>query len=432
MELKTNAQHDFARVVVVEKQLERVEREPCDVLLITSVAFHAGHSDGIELLEVLSANNPRTQVLFVAEPEDIDVAMTALKAGSYHYAKQPIGDDELRMLVEVALEQRPPSLELSPAEGAGLQIGSRFLLGRSPAMQEVFEAIAQAAASTIPVLIMGETGTGKDLVAQAIHESSARHDGPYVPVHLGALPPDLVASELFGHERGAFTGALERRIGQFEQASDGTIFLDEISTVDSKVQISLLRLLEQKKFHRLGGRKTLRTNARIVVATNEDLRAMVDQKLFREDLYYRLDVFRITVAPLRERHADVPLLVDAFIRQYNHAFHKRVQHVAPETASVLESYAWPGNVRELKNVVQRAVLVCTGDRLLPEHLPSRLQHQDHATIQISYTIGTPLQEIERQVIARTLSVARSRKDAADFLGISRRALYNKIAKYGLD
>lgn len=451
--------HETVRVVVVEKELgiavrlqrlfagkdieviressidhvvERIERNPCDVLIITSVAFQAGKTDGLEMLEVIGANNPRTQILFVAEPQDIDLAMAALKAGSYHYAKQPINDDELRMLVETALEQRPPDLDIVTEEDSGFSAGKVHLLGRSQAMRAIYQSIQQAAATDIPILIAGETGTGKDLVAQAVHETSARRAEAYIPVHLGALPPELVASELFGHERGAFTGATDRRVGQFELGSDGTIFLDEISTIDEKVQISLLRLIEQRKFTRLGGRKPLHTNARVIAATNETLRELVEQGTFREDLYYRLDVFHIDVPPLRERYGDIPLLVASFIRRYNHAFHKSVQGVSPEAASMLEKYPWPGNVRELKNVIQRAVLICTSASLMPDHLPSRFRSDDAQKVELTYAVGTPLQEFERQAIVRTLTVARSRKEAAELLGISRRALYNKMERYGIE
>ena len=415
----------------IDRVLERIERTPCDVLLVTSVAFHAGSVDGLELLEVIAANSPRTQILFVAEPQDIDLAMAALKAGSDHYAKQPVNDEELRLLVETALYQQPPDLGVVADADSGFSTETVHLLGRSQIMRDVFQGIQQAAATDIPVLITGETGTGKDLVAQAVHEASPRRDGAYVPVHLGALPPELVASELFGHERGAYTGALERRIGQFELADEGTVFLDEISTIDEKVQISLLRLIEQRKFTRLGGRKALRTSTRVIAATNEDLHELVAQGTFREDLFYRLDVFRVNVPPLRDRYGDIPLLVDAFIHRYNHAFHKDVRGISPEAASMLEKYPWPGNVRELKNVIQRAVLICTSPNIMPDHLPSRFRAAAQP-VELTYAVGTPLQDFERQAIERTLMVARSRKEAAELLGISRRALYNKIDRYGIE
>lgn len=423
---------DVIRQSSIDHVLERVEQDPCDVLIITSVALQAGNIDGLEMLEVVRARSPRTQILFVAEPQDLDLAMAALKAGSFHYARQPINDDELRLLIETALDQRPPGLDAIGEGGSGFSAGNVVLLGRSPAMRTLFHAIQQAATTDIPVLVAGETGTGKDLVARAIHEASARRGGVYSPVHLGAFPPELVAGELFGHERGAFTGALERRIGQFELGNDGTIFLDEISSIDEKVQVALLRLIEQHTFTRLGGRDPLRSNARVIAATNENLRDLVKRGTFREDLFYRLDVFRIDVPPLRERHGDIPPLVEVFIRRYNQSFRKEIRGISPDAASLLEKYPWPGNVRELKNVIQRAVLICTSANVMPKHLPSRFHADGPHPIELTYTVGTPLRELERQAIIRTLLIARSRKEAAELLGISRRALYNKIARYDIE
>jgi len=306
------------------------------------------------------------------------------------------------------------------------------LHGRSERMQMVYRQIRQAAETDIPVLLTGETGTGKDLAAQAIHAKSARSQKPYVPVNLGALPPELIASELFGHEKGAFTGAVEQRKGQFELAHGGTVLLDEIGTIDEKIQVSLLRLIEQKKFHRLGGRKTIATDVRPIAASNEDLRDAVERGTFREDLYYRLDVFHIVMPPLRERQGDIPLLIEEFLRRYNEKFQKRILGIAPACISLLESYDWPGNVRELKNVIQRAVLVCTGEVLLPRHLPPRFRPDRPVRPKVSFKVGTPLDEVEREMVVRALAQAKNnRTRAAELLGISRRALYNKMRKHGI-
>jgi transcriptional regulator with PAS, ATPase and Fis domain len=279
-------------------------------------------------------------------------------------------------------------------------------------------------------LLIGETGTGKDLAAQAIHQQSARSEGPYIPVNLGAIPAGLVASELFGHERGAFTGAAEQRKGIFERAHDGTVFLDEIGTIDEKVQVSLLRLIEQKKFHRLGGRRGISSNVRLIAASNQDLVDAVQQGIFREDLYYRLDVFRIMMPPLQERQEDISLLIDEFLKRYNRKFQKNILGISPESVSLLESYDWPGNVRELKNVIQRGVLVCSGEVLLPEHLPPRFRADRVVRPKVTFTVGTPLEEVEREMVIRALAVAKNnRTRAADLLGISRRALYNKLHKH---
>ena len=416
----------------IDRVLERFESDPYDVLIITSAALKAGDMDGIGLLEVIAANSPMTQILFLVEPEDIQTAMSALKAGTYQYAKLPIGDDELRLLVKTAIEKRPLYGTNLFLEAKKHEVKFEKLVGQSQPMQEVYRQIRQAAVTDMPILILGETGTGKDLAAQAIHKQSERRNGPYIVVNLGALPSELIGSELFGHEKGAFTGALERREGKFEQARDGSIFLDEISTIDEKVQVSLLRLIEQKKFQRLGGKRTISTNARLIAASNQNLSDTVEQGMFRKDLYYRLDVFRIIMPPLRERAGDVVLLVDEFIRRYNKTFQKNILGISPECISLLESYDWPGNVRELKNVIQRAVLVCEGEVLLTEHMPPRFKPDKSVRPTVTFEVGTALEEVEREMITRALAAARNnRKRAADLLGISRRALYNKLQRHNI-
>jgi DNA-binding NtrC family response regulator len=420
------------RELSIDRVLERFESEPYDILIITGAAFKEGDIDGIGLLEIIAANSPMTQILFLVEPGDIQTAMSALKAGSYQYAKLPLGDEELRLLVQTAIEKRPIYGTNIFLESKKHEVKFEKLVGQSQQMQEVYRQIRQAAVTDMPILIMGETGTGKDLAAQAIHQQSERKNGPYVAVNLGALPSELVGSELFGHEKGAFTGALERREGKFEQAQNGSIFLDEISTIDQKVQVSLLRLIEQKKFQRLGGKKTISTNARLIAASNQNLADTVEQGMFRKDLYFRLDVFRIVMPPLSERAGDVVLLVDEFIRRYNKTFKKNILGISPECISLLESYDWPGNVRELKNVIQRAVLVCEGEVLLMEHMPPRFNPDKPVRPTVTFEIGTTLEEVEHEMIIRALSTTRNnRKRAAELLGISRRALYNKLKRHNI-
>jgi transcriptional regulator with PAS, ATPase and Fis domain len=299
-------------------------------------------------------------------------------------------------------------------------------------MREVCRQIAQAADTDVPVLLQGETGTGKDLVAAVIHRESGRRNGPFIPVNLGALPGDLVGSELFGHEKGAFTGAVERREGKFEQGHQGTVFLDEIGNIDEKMQVSLLRLIEQKKFHRLGGRRLITVDVRLIAATNEEIVELVRHGQFREDLFYRLDVFRIVLPPVRKRHGDIALLVEEFLRRYKRSFEKDISGISPDCLQLLESYDWPGNVREMKNVVQRAVLVCEEEFVLPEHLPPRFRRDDAGSPLVSFQVGTPLNQVEREMIVRTLSATENnRKRAAELLGISRRSLYNKLRRYDI-
>ena len=416
----------------IDRVVERFESEVYDVVLVTGAALKDGHIDGTELLEVITARSPSTQVLFLVEPRDIRIAMSALKAGAYQYAKLPLADEELRPLIKTALEKAKTEGRASLREPAKDVGQLEEIVGRSPPMQDVYRQIRLAAATDIPVLLLGETGTGKDLAAKAVHQLSDRKEGPFVTVHLAALPSELVASELFGHEKGAFTGATSRRQGRFEQARDGTVFLDEIGSIDEKVQVALLRLIEQKKFQRLGGRQVLPTNVRLITASNQDLAEAVDKGTFREDLYYRLDVFRIFLPPLRQRHGDIPLLFEGFLRRYRQSFEKNISGVSPECVSLLEAYDWPGNVRELKNVIQRAVLVCRDEVLRPEHLPQRFRAPRPPRRKVTFELGTPLDEVERELVVRALAAAdNNRTRAAELLGISRRALYNKLRKHGI-
>lgn len=284
----------------------------------------------------------------------------------------------------------------------------------------------------MPVLLTGETGTGKDLVARAIHQLSTRKNKVLQPIHLGALPPELVAGELFGYEKGAFTGALRSHRGLFEKAEGGTIFLDEIGTIDEKVQISLLRLLETRKLERIGGNRTTSVNVRIVVATNENLSEAVEQGRFREDLFFRLDIFQIVLPPVRERGGDIVLLVNHFLKQFSAEYQRDIVGISPECISALEYYDWPGNVREIKNVIHRAVLNSTGGILLVEHLPDRLQKAHKQPPEIKLPMGCTLKEAEQAVISRTLTWTRNnRRRTASILGISRRTLYNKLEQYNL-
>ncbi|MBI2368431.1 MAG: sigma-54-dependent Fis family transcriptional regulator [Deltaproteobacteria bacterium] len=304
-------------------------------------------------------------------------------------------------------------------------------------MGAVIRRIMEAAAVDIPVLITGETGTGKDLIAAAIHRRSARNGKPYITVNTGAMARELIASEIFGHEKGAYTGAQEAAAGIFEQADGGTVFLDEISTMDEKTQVSLLRVLDEKSFRRVGGNTSIAVDVRIIAATNEDLEKAVQDKRFREDLFYRLNVFHISVPALRDRPGAVTVLTDHFLSRYAGVYGKDVERVSPETYRLLRRYPWPGNVRELKNVVQTAVLMLEGKELTPELIPQRIKDaanadSDAARPTYSVRVGARLDSVEKELIRMTLThVGGNKKLAASILGISRRALYNKLRKHHL-
>jgi DNA-binding NtrC family response regulator len=400
--------------------------------MLTGAAFKFQIDSTIELLEIIATKCAITQVLILVHPTELPLAFSALNAGSYQYTKLPVTDEELRLLVETAYNDRPQyGLNLLLKENPA-KVGFEDMVGRSPLMLEIYRQIRQAAQSDIPVLISGETGTGKELVARAIHQLSNRNQQPFVPIHLGALPLELVSGELFGYEKGAFTGAWKSYKGSFETAKGGTIFLDEIGTIDEKNQVSLLRLLETKKFQRIGGNRYIKANFRVLTATNENLTDAVTQGRFREDLFYRLDVFPISLPAVRNRTGDVSLIVDYFLKQFNQIYKTKILGVSPECINRLESHDWPGNVREIKNVIHRAVVMCSGEVLLPEHLPKRFFSKQPGPPMVSIRIGSTLEEAEKEMIAQTLIwTNNNRQRTAAILGITRRTLYNKISKYKL-
>ena len=416
----------------IDEVVDRFEREAFDLMLFSSSVTQQQPSDALEMLELITAKCPGTQILFFAQPGRLKIAHQALRAGIFHYSLLPVSDEELKLLIETAVETKPQlglnMLLRSEVEKTTFE----KMIGRSTSMRLVYRQIRQAAATDIPVLLSGETGTGKELAAQAIHELSPRSNGPCIPVHIGSLPADLVATELFGHEQGAFTGALCRRKGCFEHADKGTVFLDEIATIDEKMQVSLLRLLETSQFNRIGGQEPITVDVRVIAASNANLMDEIQLGRFREDLYYRLDVMHIALPPLRERHGDIHLLTDHFIKNACDDFQKTIRGVSSEFVTCLESYSWPGNVRELKNIIQRAVVTCPGDILDPSHLPKRLRNCRNEDITMTIRIGMSMEEVEKELIIRTMEyTGRNRTRTSQILGISRRALYNKIQRHNI-
>ncbi len=407
--------------------------ETYDIAIITNVLFNRHKKTITNELSRISSRSPKTQILLLVDEQDVNQAISTLKTGTYHYTKLPVSDEELRLLIKTAFEDQPQVLG-SGAESLPPQSRNQLgeIIGASAGMNAVYDQITRAAETDIPVLILGETGTGKDLAAQTIHRMSARNDAPFLPLSLGSIPIQLVASELFGHEKGAFTGASRLHLGVFERGSKGTVFLDEIDTVDEKIQVSLLRLLEQKKFHRLGGRKSINSKARLIAASNEDLGQLVEQGSFRIDLFYRLDVFQIKIPPLKKRKSDIPMLVEAMILKYEQTYRKNIEKIDQDALQNLIHYNWPGNVRELKNVIQRAVLVCDNNTISIKHLPERFQNISEAMPDVSFRLGTPLDEVEKEMVLCALAATKNnKKKAAELLGISRRAIYNKLKKHNI-
>ncbi len=405
--------------------IAQLESDSIDVVVLTSSVIKKSREKWRRFFNKIKTSF--VQLVLLADPEDMDLAIKVSEEGNYQYSKVPVYDRELKALIERAMKARLIDPAKNDAEEKFGQI-----IGRSQAMRQVYRQIELAASNDIHVLLLGETGTGKDITAQTIHELSQRKGERFIPVNLAALPGELVASELFGHEKGAFTGADRQSKGKFELAEKGTVFLDEIGSVSDKIQVSLLRLLEQQEFYRLGGKDPIKSNCRIIAASNEDLEKMVQENRFREDLFYRLDVFRIFIPPLHQRPEDIHLLIFHFVDQFNRDFNKKIVDVSKDVLQTFEEYDWPGNVRELKNVIQRAVLMCNGKRIQVRHLPPRFRREEPSSPTIQFTIGTPLEEIEHKTVVRALEMAQNnRTRAAELLGISRRALYNKMDKYGI-
>src|SRR5919109_896802 len=422
-------------VSLVEAAVEEFNGRGYDVLVWDAVPPKTEQARGLELLDLLTKDSNKTYIIAVADQDGCPFPLDRLKAYAHRTLTRPINEDELCALVTEALHQQALRNGLGFHPQMPIPLEFEGMLGVSLPMQQVFQRILEAASEDISVLITGETGTGKDMVASAIHKKSRRRNGPYIVVNTGAISSDLIASELFGHEKGAYTGAVESTKGRFEEAHGGTIFLDEISTINEKAQVSLLRVLETKTFRRVGAEKDICADVRVIAATNENLEEAVKEKKFREDLFYRLDVFHIHVPALRERPGGVTLLTNHFVPHFNAIYKKKVRAVSTETWRCLRNYSWPGNVRELKNVIQRGVLMAKGEELTPDLLPLRIRAaaKTNAVAQhFPIHAGMTLHAVEKEFIQMTLVSTRgNKKDAAQQLGISRRALYDKLKKHGL-
>jgi DNA-binding NtrC family response regulator len=400
--------------------------------------------DGLGLLRAVRVELPATAVILLTGYGTVETAVAAMREGAYDYVVKPVDPARLEALLEKAVEQAAMLQEVSllrrqlrESRGLGL------LLGTSDAMRDVYRLVERAAPTTAPVLIAGETGTGKELVARTIHQLSPRGKQPFVAVNCAAIPETLLESELFGHEKGAFTGALARRAGYFELADGGTIFLDEITEMSSALQAKYLRTLQDGKVRRLGGTSELTVDVRVIAATNRDPLQAVKDGRFREDLYYRLNVLSIALPPLRERKGDIPLLVESFIAEFNEKYHKQVASVDDPSLERLSRHAWPGNVRELRNVIERAVAQCDGQLITRDHLslpalPAAARVQLTATGNESPGVvvlrfGTTLDEGERELLLMTLAtVGHNQTRAAEILGTTPKTLYNRLRQYRLE
>lgn len=391
---------------------------------------------GVEALEEIKQISPNQIVLFVTAFGSISLAVDAVKKGAYDFIEKPFDNDKLLLTVGRAVEHSRMKGEISNLKKS-LGEKKSAVIGDNTGLKQVMAQVHRVAETNATVLVHGESGTGKELIARAVHDNSLRNNGPFVAINCGAIPLTLMESELFGHERGAFTDAKEAKAGTFERADGGTLFLDEVGELPLDAQVKLLRVLEERRITRIGGKKAIPVDVRIVAATNRNLDDEVKNGHFRLDLLYRLNVFTLILPPLRERKEDIPLLTNFFIRKYNRTLSLDVQSVSPEAISLLTSYDWPGNVRDLENAIQSSMILCTGGVIRPEHLPDRIKGYELAEAQtVSGSSGNSIREInaqmEKELIIEALKKhSFNRTLTAEALNISRKTLFNKMKRYGL-
>jgi DNA-binding NtrC family response regulator len=410
------------------KALGRIPTYEPDLVLTD---FNMPGMDGVELMTKLKEQNAELPVVLMTAFGAVETAVNAMRNGAADYLLKPLNMDELVIVLERALEHVRLRRETSELRS---RLDERYsfenIVGSSQEMQSLFKAVTQIAPSRATILISGESGTGKELVAAAIHHRSPRASGPFVRLHCAALAETLLESELFGHERGAYTGADRKREGRFEQANGGTLFLDEIAEISLGTQVKLLRVLQEREFERVGGNQTLHVDVRVIAATNRDLKAMVAEGRFREDLFYRLNVINLRLPSLHERVSDIPALAMHFLKRYARENDKAVQTISDAALALLVAHPWPGNVRELENVIERAVVIAEGDAIETHHLPPEFAAATRRGT-IPVVPGATMDELERYAITKTLeAVAGSTSKAAEILGISVRKIQYKVQEYG--
>lgn len=418
-----------------EGGVEKAKERKYDVVLAD---LKLPKMNGIEVLSSLKEMDQDVAVILMTAYGTIETAVEAMREGAFDFLTKPFDTDHLSVLIKRAMENRRLVAEnVLLREELGHHLGYAEIIGKCEKMQEVSGLIQKVAPSDTTVLLLGESGTGKELFARAIHSLSNRKTGPYVAINCAAIPRELLENELFGSERGAYTGAVARKMGKFEIAQGGTIFLDEVGDLDIALQAKLLRVLQDRTFERLGGTKTITVDVRVIAASNTDLKKAVEKSQFREDLFYRLSVFPITIPPLRNRRDDIPDLTNHFVKRYCAEMKKPKKRVSNEAMSLLDKYHWPGNVRELENTIERAIILCEGKKILPEHLAIRIATPH----EIRLREGAGLKEVgqhaqaeaERALILRVLNQVRGNKrKAAQALKIDYTTLFEKIKKYNID
>ncbi len=424
-----------------EEAVKQVGEEEVDLVLLD---LNLGSKSGLEVLRALKEVDPEVLVIIITGYGTVESAVEALKMGAYDYIKKPFKADAIRLIVKLALETRSLRRELRHLrrKGSGKDLlDSADMVGSSPELLQVYRQVREVARhESATVLITGESGTGKELVARAIHNLSPRSERPFIEINCGSLPFNLLETELFGHERGAFTDAKTRKIGLFEEGNGGTVFLDEIGEMDLNLQVKLLRVLEDRRIRRLGGTRNIDIDVRIIAATNRNLKEAIEEKAFREDLFYRLNVFPIHIPALRERREDIPPLLDFFLKRFSREFNKRIREVSREALDLLMRYHWPGNVRELRNVVERICIMCHSEVITPDFLPLEIWGEaPRKEASFSFDIpprGVFLDEVvgqlEKELITKAIAITGGNvAKTARLLNVPRGTLRYKLEKYEL-
>jgi DNA-binding NtrC family response regulator len=411
-----------------EEGIKLVKEKNVDLVLTDIVMPKV---DGMEVLRITKEVRPETSVILVTAFGTIEKAVESMKQGADDFILKPINIEQLKIIIQKALQKSDLILENAYLKE---QLQEKFdpgnIIGSSQKMRAIFRFIKQVAPTRATVLITGESGTGKELIAKAIHYSSPRKNKPFIKLSCSSLSEGVLESELFGHEKGSFTGAISQHKGRFEIADDGTLFLDEIGDISPRIQVKLLRFLQEREFERVGGTETIKVDVRLLAATNVNLKEAVEQKKFREDLYFRLNVVSIEIPPLRERKEDISLLIDYFIKKYSRENGKYVHGISNKALMLLKKYDWKGNVRELENCIENAVVMATTSEILPRNLPSHIANQSDEFDEISVKVGTPLYEVEKKIILRTLEKVNGNKTkAAELLGIGVRTVHSKLKEY---
>ena len=420
-----------------EEAFLQIKEHSPDVILLDIILPDL---DGLKVLERIKQNEPDIVVIMITATNTAKTAVEAMKLGAYHYVTKPFDNDELRLIISRSLSEKALKQELIfRREEMDKSFDFGNILGKSKGMKDIFKVVKQIADSKSTVLIMGESGTGKELISRAIHYNSNRKNYPFVTINCAAIPETLIESELFGHEKGAFTNAIEKKLGRFEVAHQGTLFLDEIGELSLTTQAKILRFLEEKEFNRVGGSKTIKVDVRLITATNKDLNQLIKKGGFREDLYYRINVVPIVIPPLRERKEDIPILIDHFINKFNVENNKNVKGINKETLEFLMQYEWPGNVRELENLIERVIALTSNDYIPANELPysfkniPKINGLKESVLDGKVSFLQAEEEFEKEVILDALKRTNYiQSHAAEILGISRRILKYKMDKLGIN